>query len=49
VALYDIADEADFVHGEARRLRAIFPKVLIVPMLYRVEDGLLYLIREDGK
>jgi len=41
------AQEVDFLLKESRRLRAIFPRLHIVPLLFRVEDGRLYLLRED--
>jgi carbonic anhydrase len=43
---FEIEDEVGFVVLEAERLRARYPKVTIVPMLYKVEDSRLYLIRE---
>jgi carbonic anhydrase len=39
---FGITDEVDFVIREAERLRKIYPKITIVPLLYRVEDDLLY-------
>ena len=39
---FGIRDEVDFVLKEAERLRAIYPRIRIVPLLYRVEDDLLY-------
>ncbi len=44
--LYDIGHEADFVLSEARRLRLRYPKVLVAPMIYKIEDNRLYLIEE---
>ncbi len=44
--LFEIGNEVDFVSSEAKRLRLMYPKVLIAPMLYRIEDNLLYLIKE---
>ena len=35
---FGIRDEVDFVLHEAERLRAIYPRINIVPLLYRVED-----------
>jgi len=34
---------------EANRLREIYPRITVVPLLYRVEDDLLYQLRADGK
>ncbi|HBI22641.1 MAG: carbonic anhydrase [Nitrospirae bacterium RIFCSPLOW2_12_42_9] len=43
---FEIGNEIDFVLSEANRLRKVYPKILVAPMLYRVEDDLLYLLRE---
>jgi carbonic anhydrase len=45
--LFEIGNEIDFVLSEAVRLRHKYPKILVAPMLYRVEDNLLYLLRES--
>jgi carbonic anhydrase len=45
--LFEIGNEIDFVLSEAVRLRHKYPKILIAPMLYRVEDNLLYLLCES--
>ena len=42
---FGIRDEVDFVLREADRLRAIYPRISIAPLLYRVEDDLLYQLR----
>jgi carbonic anhydrase len=42
---FGIRDEVDFVLKEAARLRAIYPRIAIVPLLYRVEDDLLYQLK----
>jgi carbonic anhydrase len=39
---FGIRDEIEFVLEEAARLRAIYPKILIAPLLYRIDDDLLY-------
>lgn len=44
---FGIRDEVDFVLREAERLRAIYPRITIVPLLYRVEDDLLYQLLPD--
>lgn len=44
--IFEIGNEIDFVLSEAKRLRLRYPKILIAPMLYRVEDNLLYLLNE---
>src|SRR5688572_14520115 len=42
---FGIRDEVEFVLREAERLREIYPRINIVPLLYRVEDDLLYQLR----
>ena len=44
--MYEIGNEVDFVLSEAKRLRLRYPKLLVAPLLYRVEDGQLYQLRE---
>ena len=44
--MFEIGNEIDFVLSEVRRLRFEYPKITIVPMLYRIENNNLYLIRE---
>jgi carbonic anhydrase len=46
---FGIRDEVDFVMHEANRLRDIYPRITVVPLLYRVEDDLLYQLRADPK
>ena len=43
---YEIGNEIDFVLSEEKRLRLRYPGIQVVPMHYRVEDNLLYLIRD---
>ena len=43
---FGMRDEVEFVLREAARLRAIYPRINIVPLLYRVEDDLLYQLRD---
>lgn len=45
--LFEIENEVDFVLSEAVRLRRKYPNILIAPLLYKVEDNLLYFIQED--
>lgn len=45
--LFEIGDEVDFVRSEARRLRDRYPGLLVTPLIYRVEDGRLWLVREE--
>ena len=45
--LFEIGNEIDFVLSESRRLRARYPKVLVAPLFYDVDDNLLYCLQED--
>lgn len=44
--MFEIDNEIDFILSEVKRLRLKYPKVLVAPMLYSVDDGRLYLISE---
>lgn len=44
--MFEIGNEIDFVTSEAKRLRLRYPKVQVAPLLYRVEDNLLYQVKE---
>lgn len=39
---FGIRDEIEFVLQEAARLRAIYPKIMVAPLLYKIDDDLLY-------
>jgi len=43
---FEIGSEIEFVRSEAERLGSAYPGVQVFPMIYRVEDNLLHLIRE---
>ncbi|MEN8241362.1 MAG: carbonic anhydrase [Chloroflexota bacterium] len=43
---FEIGNEVNFVLSESKRLRLSYPGVQVYPMLYRVEDNLLHLIRK---
>ncbi|MEZ5012732.1 MAG: carbonic anhydrase [Chitinophagales bacterium] len=45
--MFEIGNEVDFVLSETKRLRLRYPKIMIAPMLYKVEDNKLYLLRES--
>jgi len=47
-ARYEIGDPLHFVTTEAARLRLVYPGVMIVPLLYTVEDDLLVQIDEKS-
>lgn len=44
--IFEIRDELAFIMDQTRLLREIYPPITIVPMIYKVEDNLLYLIKE---
>jgi carbonic anhydrase len=44
--LHEIGNEVDFVLSESTRLRNRYPKITVVPMIYKVEDNMLYLLKE---
>lgn len=41
---FEIENEVDFVVSESTRLKEKYPKILFVPMIYKVEDNKLYLV-----
>jgi carbonic anhydrase len=43
--LYNIEDEAAFILREQERLVKLFPKLIVVPMIYNVQDSALSIIR----
>lgn len=45
--MFEVGNEVDFVLSEAKRLRLRYPKVQVAPLMYLIEDNLLYLIRES--
>ncbi|MEF9935017.1 MAG: carbonic anhydrase [Clostridium sp.] len=45
--MFEIGNEVDFVVSEAKRLRDKYKGMLVAPLLYKVEDNLLYLVKED--
>ncbi len=44
--MFEIGDEIEFTLNEAQRLRQKYPKITIAPLMYQIEDNLLYLIKE---
>lgn len=44
--LFEIGSEVDFTLSEVQRLRARYPALVVAPMFYMVESGMLYLISE---
>jgi carbonic anhydrase len=45
--MFEIGNEVDFILSEVKRLRLRYPKIIVAPLLYRVEDNRLYLIQES--
>jgi len=45
--MFEIGNEVDFVLSEAKRLRLRYPRILVAPLMYRVEDNRLYLLKES--
>ena len=45
--MFEIGNEIDFILSETRRLRDRYPKIIVAPLLYIVEDNRLYHIDES--
>lgn len=43
----EVGSEVEFIRSEVKRLRQAYPKIMIIPMMYLVEDNKLYLVKED--
>ena len=46
--MFEIGNAVDFILSEAIRLRQIYPKIRIAPMMYNVNDNRIYLIKEPA-
>jgi len=44
--MFEIGNEVDFILSETKRLRLRYPKIQVAPLLYLVEDNLLYQVQE---
>ena len=44
--MFEIGNPVDFVISEAHRLNYRYPKILVVPMIYKIEDNRVYLVKE---
>ena len=44
--MFEIGNEIDFVLAEAKRLRQRYPRILVAPLYYNVDEGRLYALRE---
>lgn len=47
--MYEIGNEIDFILSETNRLRARYPAITVAPLLYKIEDGMLYCIRTRAR
>ncbi len=47
--LFEIGNEVDFVLSEARRMRERYLKIIVAPLFYKIEDGMLYHICDDAE
>ncbi len=45
--MFEISNETEFILSETKRLRLRYPKVMIAPLYYMVEDNKLYFIEES--
>jgi carbonic anhydrase len=45
--MFEIGNEIDFLISEVKRLRLRYSGVLIVPMYYKIDENLLYLVNEE--
>jgi carbonic anhydrase len=46
--MFEIGNEIDFVLAEAARLRLRYPRIAVAPLLYQLDDGRLYGLRETS-
>jgi carbonic anhydrase len=46
--MFEIGNEVDFVLAEAKRLRLRYPKILVAPLFYEIDEGELYGLREGA-
>lgn len=44
---FEIRDPIVFASKQAKRLRSLYPRIQVAPLLYRVEDNRLYQIQES--
>ena len=45
--IFEIGNEIDFILSETKRLRLRYPKIIVAPMFYSVQNNRLFLLRED--
>jgi carbonic anhydrase len=46
--MFEISNETDFILSETKRLRERYPRIMIAPLFYKVENNKLYFINENG-
>lgn len=46
--MFEIGEETSFLMKESKRLNDLYPKILVVPMLYNVHSNLLYLVQDKA-
>ncbi len=46
--MFEIVNEVDFILSESKRLSQRYPKVKVAPLMYKVEDNLIYWIEDEG-
>jgi carbonic anhydrase len=44
--MFEIGNEIDFVLSETKRLNLRYPKILVAPLYYNVDDNMIYQIEE---
>ncbi|HOO99248.1 MAG TPA: carbonic anhydrase [Bacteroidales bacterium] len=44
--MFEISNETDFILNETKRLRLRYPKIMVAPLFYLVNDNRLYFIKE---
>jgi carbonic anhydrase len=46
--MFEIGEEQEFILSETKRLRRRYPNIVVAPLMYLLEDNLLYFISETG-
>jgi carbonic anhydrase len=46
--MFEIENEINFLVSETKRLRERYPKILIVPLFYKIDDNMLYQVEDEG-
>lgn len=45
---FEIGDEITFITQEAKRLQNLYPKIIIAPMMYMVDENRLFIVKNDS-